>query len=192
MPSDQPDQSLRSPTPLFVVAVLSFVPVFGIFFGAAGATWGMVSSRRRAMRAAIISLAGALINIVGLILISFLSPGSKTDSANADRAIAQRDMLKIVVALDHYHDDKHVYPVSLPDLKQSRGIFHPLSLLDKSGGALQFKNYQYIVAPDGQSYDLFGTGPDDKTGTADDQRPVLPDSLKAHTGFRPPAARPAS
>lgn len=191
MPPDQPDKSLRSPTPLFVVAVLSFVPIVGIFFGAAGATWGMISSRRRAMLAAMISLAGAFANIAGLILFSVLSPGSQTASADANRAMTQREMLKIVVALDRYHDEKHAYPASLPELKQSLGILHPLNLLDYSGGIFHFKNYQYVVAADGESYDLSATGPDNKSGTADDQRPVLPDSLKAHTGFRPPPSRPA-
>jgi hypothetical protein len=191
MPPDQPDPNSRSPIPLFVVAVLSFVPVFGIFFGAAGATWGMVSSRRRAMRAAMLSLGGAFVNIVGLILISFLSPGNKTASNKVDRAIAQREMLRIVVALDQYHAEKHAYPASLPALKESLGILHPLNLLDHSSGAFHFRNYQYVVAPDGESYDLFGAGADDKSGTADDQRPVLPDSLKSRSGFRPPSARPA-
>jgi hypothetical protein len=175
--------------PLFLVAGLSFVPLFGMFFAAAGATWGLVSTRRHATRAAIVALAGGACNIIGVMLMAIYSAPTPA-LVKADRATSQRDLLKVVVALDRYHDEKHAYPPSLPDLKQSLGVLHPLNLLDQSAGAFHFRNFQYVVAADGQSYDLFGVGPDNKPGTADDVRPIVPDSLKAHTGFRPAPVRP--
>jgi hypothetical protein len=175
--------------PLYVVAALSFVPFLGVFFAAAGATWGLVSSRRYAVRAAIVALAGGLCNIAGMLLLGIYGSHSNPALAKADQEMARRDLLKVVVALDRYHEAKQAYPPSLPDLKQSLGVLHPLNTLDNSAGAFHFQNFHYVVAADGQSYDLFGVGPDNKPGTSDDVRPVIPDSLKAHTGFRPAPAR---
>lgn len=169
--------------PIYIVAGLSFIPVFGVFFSAIGATWGLVSRRRHAVRAAVVSLVGGLCNIAGILLIAVYSPPNPA-LKKADRLASERDLLRIVVALDRYHDEKHAYPASLPDLKQSLGILHPLNILDHSAGAFRFQNFHYVVAADGQSYDLFGAGADDQPGTADDVRPVIPDSLKARTGFR--------
>lgn len=48
-----------------------------------------------------------------------------------------------------------------------------------------YRLYQYHLAPDGGTYDLYSVGPDGRPGTDDDIRPVLPDSVAARSGYRP-------
>jgi hypothetical protein len=50
--------------PLFLLAGSSFLPGFGLFFGAVAATWGLVSDRPRAMLAAGVGATGALLNLL--------------------------------------------------------------------------------------------------------------------------------
>jgi hypothetical protein len=174
--------------PLFLVAWLSFIPFLGIFFGGAGATWGLVSSRRRALMAAGIAMTGALLNFAGIMVLAIHGSG-KTDTA-LDVKFTQREMLKVVVAIDDYHAKQHSYPPTLRLLQQRAmlsGKIVPVTDMSASGFRLP-REYRYVVAPDGESYDLVATGPDNVVGTADDIRPVLPDSMQAHSGFRPQVA----
>ncbi|MES1259670.1 MAG: type II secretion system protein GspG [Gemmatimonadota bacterium] len=171
--------------PLFVVAGLGFLPFLGIFFGAAGATWGLISSRRKAMLAALIAASGALLNIGGIV--AFTIYNSSTPAAGeAKREFARHSMVGIVSALDAYHEKEHAYPFALDSLPSYHGFGNHVLLIDQTAGPFHGNpEYQYRVAPDGESYDLFAVGKDNKPGTADDIRPVLPDSIKARTGFRP-------
>jgi hypothetical protein len=186
MTHPQPEK-LRPAWPLFTAAVLAFIPVLGVFFGAFAATWGLVSSRRRAIVAAAIAMTGALLNIAGIIIFS-LKSGAGSGGAGMRRVhadLARRDMVKLVVALDAYHARERGYPSTLEALPGHMGAFR-VGLLDQSAGVFRaIADYQYHMSPDGESYDLFGVGPDNKPGTADDVRPALPDSIKAHTGYLP-------
>ena len=169
--------------PLFLVAGLSFVPFAGIFFGGAGATWGLVSSRPRAMWAAWIAMAGALLNFAVVIVIAMSSIG-RPDAA-VDARFTQQELLKVVVAIDDYHAREQAYPPSLPILTQHLMLRRLVPTVDMSGSGFHLpRDYHYAVAPDGESYDLVATGPDNVIGTPDDIRPILPDSLKLRSGFR--------
>jgi hypothetical protein len=174
--------------PLFLVAALSFIPFVGIFFGGAGATWGLISSRRRALLAATIAMTGALLNFGGMVLLGMYSAG-KTDTA-IDAKFTQREMLRVVAAIDDYHAKQHNYPSSLRLLQQRSMLAGKVvPTTDMSAGGFHLpREYYYVVALDGESYDLVATGPDRVIGTADDIRPVLPDSMQAHSGFRPQVA----
>lgn len=183
----EPVASVSKPSwPLFLVAALSFVPVFGIFFGCAGATWGFVSSRRRAILAAMIAMAGALANMVFIVVVG-VRAASSDKQGPASQAFAQHELLTIVVAADKYHDEEHAFPPSLNALQRKAGPLRPLPILDQTAGAFSFRSFQYRLAADGESFDVFGVGPDKKPGTADDVRPVLPDSMQAHSGYKPSA-----
>jgi hypothetical protein len=170
--------------PLYVVAGLSFVPFLGILFGGAGATWGFISSRRNAVKAAMVAMAGALLNMVFIVVVALAAVPDATDH-KVGTELAQRELLQLVVAIDKFHGEGHPYPVSLDALRRQLGPLHPIPLLDQSAGIFRFQTFQYHVAPDGESYDVFGAGADKKPGTADDVRPKLPDSLQEHTGYRP-------
>jgi hypothetical protein len=174
--------------PLFLVAALSFIPFLGIFFGGAGATWGLVSSRRRALLAALIAMTGTLLNFGGFVLLGMHSSG-RTNTA-IDVKFTQREMLRVVAAIDDFHAKQHSYPPSLRLLQQRSMLSGKVvPTTDMSAGGFHLpREYHYVVAPDGESYDLVATGPDRIIGTADDIRPVLPDSMQAHSGFRPQVA----
>src|SRR6266566_875006 len=61
-----------------------------------------------------------------------------------------------------------------------------LNIYDQTAGFFVFPRvYEYHLAGDGSSYDLFALGPDGQPGTADDVRPALPDSVLRGTGYRP-------
>lgn len=177
--------------PLFVIAALSFIPVLGIFFGGAAATWGLVSKRRRAMLAAMIAMAGALANMGGLVVYAVRSGGGSGGMSGLWVETAKIELTGVVMDLEKYHAREHAYPASLHALPGYGGRFQLRKLLDQSGGPLvQPHEFQYILSADGETYDLFGTGPDNTPGTADDVRPVLTDSLKAHSGYRPQPVAP--
>src|SRR5947207_14878085 len=60
-----PAPSAKRGWPLLVLGACAFVPGFGIFFGAAAVTWGLVSDRPRAKWGVLLGGAGALRNMVG-------------------------------------------------------------------------------------------------------------------------------
>src|SRR5437899_11729063 len=60
-----PAPSAKRSWPLLVLGACAFVPGFGIFFGAAAVTWGLVSDRPRAKWGVLLGGAGALLNLVG-------------------------------------------------------------------------------------------------------------------------------
>jgi hypothetical protein len=179
--------------PLFLVAALSFVPFLGIVFGGAGATWGLVSSRPRAIRAALIAMTGALLNIVAILLLGMGVGGKPGAALQARRDLTQTELLVVVVALEDYHTAEHAYPPSLQVLQRRMLPRRIVPTMDLSAGPLHLPHeYRYVVAPDGESYDLYAAGPDNVAGTADDIRPLLPDSIRVRSGYRPqiPGARP--
>jgi hypothetical protein len=142
------------------------------------------------MLAAMIALAGALLNIVGIMVFAFgRGGGSSPELADARSRMTQQEMLRVVEALEAYHATEHAYPPSLMALQRSAVSRRFLIILDNSSGPLHFPHeFRYVLAPGGESYDLVATGPDNVIGTADDIRPALPDSLKATSGLRPAAA----
>lgn len=179
--------------PLFLIAALSFVPLLGVFFGAAGATWGLISSRRKAMWAAAIAMTGAVANIVGILVLSVSNDGGAAVVAVARHRETVARLHALVVALEDYRTREHSYPPSLKTLQARALPRHLVLIVDGSAGPFHLPHeYRYVLAPDGESYDLVATGPDNIFGTADDIRPVLSDSLKAHSGYRPvvPGAKP--
>ena len=189
MTSPDPTPKPKESWPLFVVAGLGFVPVAGILLGAIGASWGLVSSRPKAMLAALIGALGAMANIGFLVFMSFSMIGKEGGMGVARQHIAERDLLALVMALEKYHDKEHGYPAQLDDLPGHTGILKKVGLMDQSAGPLRAqREYTYRPSADGSSYDLFAVGPDGAVGTADDIRPVVPDSIKSHSGYRPAAA----
>jgi hypothetical protein len=170
--------------PLFVLAALGFVPGFGVLFGAAALTWGLLSERPHAKLGAILGGSGALLNLVGALLLGALFQ----HTPEMDRArvmIARRELGALVVELEHYHDQHGRYPATLQILVGAPIPHVFINTMDHSDGVFRMQFYQYRVAPDSESYDLFGVGPDGIAGTADDVRPELPDSLRRHSGYRP-------
>lgn len=176
----------RPAWPLFVLAALSFTPILGFFVGAVGASWALMSSRRRALRAAVIAGTGALLNLVGIMVFGafFAKESPATDEILA--RTTRENLFRLVTAIDEHHAETGVYPRSLQILQRKLMPLEIMSIYDQSSGVFSWpRPYHYGVAPDDASFDLFAVGPDGKPGTSDDIRPDLPDSVKSRSGYRP-------
>lgn len=176
----------RPAWPLFVLAALSFTPILGFFVGAVGASWALMSSRRRALRAAVIAGTGALLNLVGMMVFgAFFAKGSPATDEVLART-TRENLLKLVAAIDEHHAETGGYPRSLQILQRKLMPLEIMSIYDQSAGVFSWpRPYHYGVAPDEASFDLFAVGRDGKPGTSDDIRPDLPDSVKSRSGYRP-------
>jgi len=177
---------LRPAWPLFVLAAFSFTPVLGFFVGAVGASWALMSSRQGALRAAAIAGTGALLNLVGMIVFGafFVEANPVTEAALA--RVTQENLLELVIAIDGHHAEAGGYPASLQKLQRELMPLKIVNIYDQSTGVFSWpRPYQYTIAPDEGSFDLFAVGPDRKAGTPDDIRPELPDSVRGRTGYRP-------
>jgi hypothetical protein len=172
--------------PLYVLAGMAFIPLLGILLGAIGLTWGLVSSRPRALRAGIIAGAGAMLNLVGLIVLSiFIARGDEDLYASARETATRRDLLTLVREIEEYHEENDEYPPSLTALQTRPAVFRTINIYDQTAGVLTPRVYSYERSRDGSNYDLFSRGVDGEPGTPDDIRPALPDSLAARAGYRP-------
>lgn len=177
--------------PLLLVAACSFIPGFGLIFGAIAVPWGMVSVRPRARLGVLIGAAGALLNVAGAFALVVLTEDTKTFTQTQAMQTA-RDLKTLVMALEDYHAKNGHYPPSLQALVSvpvpGVGVVVPthfINIYDHMKGLFLPRTYRYEVAADGQSYDLFSAGPDGIPHTQDDLRPQLTDSIRAHSGYRP-------
>jgi hypothetical protein len=172
--------------PLIFAACLSFIPGLGIFFGSIAVTWALLSSRPRAILAAGIGAFGALAQLIGvLVWISFFQ---KSDPVYT-RSIVQQtreNLVQVVVAVDDFRTREGSYPATLTQLQQSALSRRFMNIYDVAGGMFRLpRPFEYHVAADGDSFDVFSAGPDRKPGTDDDIRPELPDSIRQRSGYRP-------
>lgn len=164
--------------PLFLLAWLSLIPIFGFFIGSAAAGWGLVSTRPRALVAAGIGAGGALLNLVALIALGAMTLGSdQPELAEARRVATQRGLVEIVAALEAYHHRERAYPPSLRVFTERVDFKHPVNPIDPSAGFFPPRFFEYHPSEDRQTYQLYSVGPDKKPGTPDDIYPELPDSL---------------
>lgn len=171
--------------PLYVLAGMAYIPVFGILLGAAGLTWGLLSKRPHAIRAGMIAAGGALLNIVGLFALAmFLNVGDENITSAAQRIAAQQDLTKIVEALEEFHEENGEYPASLTELQRGPTMFSTLYIFDRTASVFSPRVYEYELSRDGATYDVFSLGADGERFTEDDVRPVLSDSLAAEAGYR--------
>jgi hypothetical protein len=172
--------------PLFLLAGASFVPGIGVLFGAAAVTWALVSDRPRALVAAGVGAAGALLNLVsGALLVWHVQKNPVYASAGA--ANSRRDLVKLVGALEAFHREQGRYPARLATFTQLPYSLRLINIQGFSAGVFHRpREYQYELAPDGHTYTLFAVGVDGTPGTADDLFPDLPDSIARHSGYRSP------
>jgi hypothetical protein len=172
--------------PLFLLAGAAFLPGFGVLFGAAAVTWALVSDRPRALVAAGLGAAGALLNLIGGALLVWHA-GKNPAYASAGAASARRDLSRLVGAIEAYHREQGRYPVRLATFTQLPYSLRLINIQDFSVGVFSRpREYRYDLAPDGRTYTLFAVGADGRPGTADDLFPELPDSVIGHSGYRSP------
>ena len=175
----------KSSWPLVTLAALSFLPGLGILFAAVALSWALLSDRPRARLAGFLAAGGAILQIGGLLLYTFTHTNSR-EMVAVDQQAAQVEVNRIALELEKYHASHGEYPGSL-ELLIGYPIPHMLvNIRDVHHGfAPMAPDYLYKVSADGKSYDLSGRGADNQPGTEDDIRPVLSDSLREHSGYRP-------
>jgi len=180
----EPGGKAKPSWPLLLLATCSFIPGLGFFFGSGAVSWALVTDRPRRRLALLLGAGGAVLNLIGMVLLTVAFSGN-ADLQRAYDPGALQDLGNLVAAIEEYHARTGSFPADLRQLQraslpfrfisihdQARGMFHPTAL------------YDYRRAADGGSYDLFSAGADGIPGTADDLRPVLPDSVLARSGYR--------
>src|SRR2546430_11758183 len=94
-----PAPSAKRSWPLLVLGACAFVPGFGIFFGAAAVTWGLVSDRPRAKWGVLLGGAGALLNLVGgAVLVGRFEHTSVVERSRIE--MTRRDLGAVVLELE--------------------------------------------------------------------------------------------
>jgi hypothetical protein len=182
-----PTGSTKRSWPLLALAAGGFIPALGLFLGAAALTWGLVSSRPRAMLAAAIGATGGLLNLAGGMLLVWRMQGDPAyDAANA--AMSSRDLTRLVSAIEEYRGANGRYPGELAVFTRFPLSLKLVNINDNSVGTFKMpRAYQYQRASDGRTYTLFAVGPDAKPGTSDDIFPALSDSVAKRSGYRRPS-----
>ena len=171
--------------PLLLLAGLSFVPGFGLFFAAAAVTWALISDRPRAKLSLVIAATGALLNLAGSCFVVLTMQHGEA-FARIEAQQTREDLTKLVLALEDYHGRTGRYPPSLQVLVGTPIPTRLINIYDQAPGLLRIPRvYEYHLSADGESYDLFSVGPDAVPRTADDIRPQVPDSLADRAGYRP-------
>ncbi len=159
--------------PLLVLAGCSLIPGFGLFFGAAAVSWGLVSDRPRARVAIGLGATGALLNLMGGALLMWHFTGQPA-YAPVYAASSRADLNKLVDAIEGYHQDTGAYPARLAVFVQLPYSLKFVNIQDFSAGVFRRpREYQYELSPDGRGYTVYGVGADGQPGTADDVYPGL-------------------
>jgi len=178
--------------PLFLLAGLAFIPMLGVVFGLIATCWGLLTDRPRAILAAGVGAAGVLLNFAACFGLGYWTIAHDGRPGGIRSQLAQTDLQALVVSLEDFHQRTGHYPERLVDLRVPFSV-RPLPIWDKTVGLFnQTRPYQYFLARDGASYQLFAVGPDGLPGTADDLLPRLSDSLTTHSGYRPRALSASS
>ncbi len=123
--------------PLFVLAATGFIPALGLFLGAAATTWGLVSSRPRAILAAGIGAVGALLNVAAALVFVWRMQGTSA-FATANAASAGRDLARLVGALEQYRGSNGRYPATLQVFTQFPLSLKLVNIQDNSAGVFRF------------------------------------------------------
>jgi hypothetical protein len=138
------------------------------------------------MLAAGVGAAGALLNLLGGVLLVWHVERGPTYAAVGERS-ARRDLARLVGALEAYRDQRGHYPARLAAFTELPYSLQLVNIQDFSAGIFaRPREYQYELAPDGQTYMLAAVGIDGEPGTSDDVYPDLPDSVAQHSGYRAP------
>src|SRR5438876_2619151 len=110
-----PAPSAKRSWPLLALGVCAFVPGFGIFFGAAAVTWGLVSDRPRAKWGVLLGGAGALLNLVGgAVLVGRFEHTPVVERSRIE--MTRRDLGAVVLELERYRErsEEHTSELQSP------------------------------------------------------------------------------
>src|SRR5437762_14383317 len=142
-----PAPSAKRSWPLLVLGACAFVPGFGIFFGAAAVTWGLVSDRPRAKWGVLLGGAGALLNLVGgAVLVGRFGHTSVVERSRIE--MTRRDLGAVVLELERYRERTGRYPATLQQLVGQPIPLRLLNIYDQTAGIFVFPS-RLRVSPGG-------------------------------------------
>ena len=173
----------RRSWPLLLLALAAFIPGIGFLCGATAIVWGLLTDRPGARLAIGLGAAGALLQMaIGLGLILWLQHSSVMRTAKVAKAAT--DLPRLVTELEAYKAVTGTYPPTLLALVAHHPAEDSVSIYDPTTGLFRPHPYIYRPSATAMTFDLFSVGPDGQADTPDDLRPVLPDSVRATTGYR--------
>lgn len=161
--NDGPAPPAKAAWPLLLVAGLSFIPGFGLVFGAIAVTWGLLTRRPRKKLAIILGAAGAALTIAEGALLLYVA-GRDPRFAEARVELVRNDLSLVAAALEQHRLRTGAYPAELAELTRGNRM---LNIVDRSASLFSTRPYQYAVLDDGR-YRLFAVGVDGRPNTADD------------------------
>lgn len=170
----------------FVIAGISFVPLFGVPFGIAAVLWGLFRLDRDGGRVAAVGAGGVLFSVLlygGLFYFGFVKRGGLYNHLREE--LASTMLTNLVSEIEFYRVEHGHYPQSLEDL--SGGAEDPAaSIYDPTLVSVKGKRrlFYYKLSEDGSGYYLRGVGPDGIPFTADDLLPQVAHVPGSDIGLR--------
>lgn len=167
------------------VGVLSFIPVFGLFFGSIAVLWGVGSDKGNGKTLAILGASGIVVANFLLFFLFFLV--IELHGGILDRLVTvftQAGVDALVEPIELHKEKFGTYPDSLSALQkaQTQGII--LTILDPTNVKISRKltDYYYQRTVDGH-YFLRSLGIDGRPFTADDVVPRVSDVAGKRPGL---------
>jgi hypothetical protein len=154
----------------FVIGGLSFIPLFGVLFGAIAVGWGIITKRIGGRKLALTGVAGVAFNVFlygGLFYFGFVKRGGLYDHLRAQ--LAQTQLNALVPQIELYKLQRGEYPASLEQLRNSMPKQSVISVNDPTDVKLHTKSRLFYYQRVGSDhYYLRSVGPDSIPFTADD------------------------
>lgn len=171
-------------TRIFVIALLSFIPILGLV-AAVYCIWrGWHIWTRRGIALKSIALAGATVTVVPLA--SYLVVRATGLDIRVNQERAQERMAEIITTLGKHRERHGYYPSRLSEVLGEDGLrslaLDPISPAgDAWFGALgRYQYFHYELLVGGERYFLFSNGPDGVPFTDDDVLPKRPPGLSGY------------
>lgn len=170
----------------FVIAGISFVPLFGVPFGIAAVLWGLFRLDRDGGKVAVVGAGGILFSVLlygGLFYFGFVKRGGLYDHLREE--LASTMLTNLVSEIEFYRVEHGHYPRSLEDL--SGGAEDPAaSIYDPTVVSVKGKQrlFYYKLTQDSSGYYLRGVGQDGVPFTADDLLPEVAHVPGSKIGLR--------
>lgn len=173
----------------WVVAVCSFIPFIGFLTGIVAIVMGAIRFKVGGWILILMGLAGMALT-VGLSYAGYQKiAGIGGANSGIYLQMSRKNLTQAVMAVEFYKQTNGSYPEKLAQVSPvgPSGIPKETFLFDSSAGLELIKKlqlFQYERSADGNTYYLFGVGPDLTPGTADDVYPDLPQDQLDKVGYR--------
>ncbi|MEO9167619.1 MAG: hypothetical protein ABI230_04370 [Aestuariivirga sp.] len=172
----------------YIVVVLSFIPLVGIFFAIVAIIMGLRKFNEGGKRLIMLGCLGLVLtfSIYGTLFYKTFERrgGLFGDGFNL---LAKGMVTDLVRGIEYYKLVNGRYPEDLIELKNSLAKVTFMGVDDASStgtlGSKSMPTFFYQLSEDKNHYYLLGVGPDQKPFTADDILPDIPEQERVKTGL---------